>query len=172
MSKFIAAMDHSGGSTGGVLERYGQQYTEETKMDLVHEMRMGMVNSPDFTSDNIWAAILYQDTVKRDMVPLLKQKNIETFLKIDSGCEEDGTLKQFPLDEMIKFARERGCYGTKMRSIVKTPEVLNAVLDQQFDLAEKIYAKDLIPIVEPEIPIEHEHKQGLEIALFLSLIHI
>ena len=40
MSKFIAAMDHSGGSTGGVLERYGQQYTEENKMDLVHEMRM------------------------------------------------------------------------------------------------------------------------------------
>jgi fructose-bisphosphate aldolase class 1 len=48
MSKFIAAMDHSGGSTGGVLERYHQDYTEETKMDLVHEMRMRMVNSPDF----------------------------------------------------------------------------------------------------------------------------
>ena len=169
MSKFIAAMDHSGGSTGGVLERYGQQYTEENKMDLVHEMRMRMVNSPDFTSDNIWAAILYQDTVKRDMVPLLKQKNIETFLKVDSGCEKDGTLKQFPLDEMIEFAREHGCYGTKMRSIVKTPEILDAVLDQQFDLAERIYARDLIPIVEPEIPIEHEHKQGLEIALFRAL---
>ena len=27
MGKFIAAMDHSGGSTGGVLERYGQEYT-------------------------------------------------------------------------------------------------------------------------------------------------
>jgi len=32
--RFIAAMDHSGGSTGGVLERYGQEYTEENKMDL------------------------------------------------------------------------------------------------------------------------------------------
>ena len=31
MSKFIAAMDHSGGSTGGVLERYGCEYTEENK---------------------------------------------------------------------------------------------------------------------------------------------
>ena len=31
MSRFIAAMDHSGGSTGGVLERYGQEYTEENK---------------------------------------------------------------------------------------------------------------------------------------------
>ncbi len=26
--RFIAAMDHSGGSTGGVLERYGQEYTD------------------------------------------------------------------------------------------------------------------------------------------------
>ena len=33
MSKFIAAMDHSGGSTGGVLERYGQEYTEETAVE-------------------------------------------------------------------------------------------------------------------------------------------
>ena len=31
--KFIAAMDHSGGSTGGVLERYGQKYTENDKME-------------------------------------------------------------------------------------------------------------------------------------------
>jgi fructose-bisphosphate aldolase class 1 len=43
MSKFIAAMDHSGGSTGGVLERYGQEYTEENKMDLVHDMRLRMI---------------------------------------------------------------------------------------------------------------------------------
>ena len=48
MGRFIAAMDHSGGSTGGVLERYGQEYTEEDKMDQVHAMRLRMVNSPDF----------------------------------------------------------------------------------------------------------------------------
>ena len=48
MSKrFIAAMDHSGGSTGGVLERYGREYTEDNKMERVHEMRMRMVNSPE-----------------------------------------------------------------------------------------------------------------------------
>ena len=37
MSKFIAAMDHSGGSTGGVLERYGQEYTEENKMENLYK---------------------------------------------------------------------------------------------------------------------------------------
>ena len=45
--KFIAAMDHSGGSTGGVLERYDVEYTEDNKMDLVHDMRLRMINSND-----------------------------------------------------------------------------------------------------------------------------
>ena len=77
MSRFIAAMDHSGGSTGGVLERYEQEYTEDTKMEKVHAMRLRMVNSPDFNDKNIWGAILYSDTVERGMVPLLKAKGIE-----------------------------------------------------------------------------------------------
>ena len=63
MARFIAAIDHSGGSTGGVLERYGQNYTEADKMIKVHAMRMRMVNSPDFNDKNIWGAILYSDTV-------------------------------------------------------------------------------------------------------------
>ena len=79
MSKFIAAMDHSGGSTGGVLERYGQEYTEENKMELVHDMRLRMVNSPDFVNENIWAAILYRDTVERGMDSILKEKGIEAY---------------------------------------------------------------------------------------------
>ena len=33
--KFIAAMDPVADLTGGVLERYGCEYTEENKMDLV-----------------------------------------------------------------------------------------------------------------------------------------
>ena len=85
MSNFIAAMDHSGGSTGGVLERYGQKYKESNKMELVHEMRLRMVNSPNFTSENIWAAILYKDTVERGMVPVLKAKGIQAYLKIDTS---------------------------------------------------------------------------------------
>jgi len=169
MSKFIAAMDHSGGSTGGVLERYGCEYTEENKMDLVHEMRLRMINSPDFNSSNIWASILYKDSVERGAAAVLRSKGIESILKVDSGCHMSGLLKDFPLDDMIDYAISKGCTGTKMRSIVKSPMILNAVLDQQFDLAERIYARGLIPIVEPEIPIEHEQKQELEISLFKEL---
>jgi len=163
--KFIAAMDHSGGSTGSVLVRYGVEYTEDTKMDLVHDMRLRMINSPDFIHKNIWAAILYRDSVDRGAVKNLNAKGIEAFLKIDSGCEDDGTLKVFNLDEMIMYALTHNCYGTKMRSIVKTEQILKTILDQQFEYAEKIYAEDLIPIVEPEVPIDHPKKAELEVIL-------
>ena len=169
MSTFIAAMDHSGGSTGGVLERYGADYTEENKMELVNEMRLRMVNSPDFDSNNIWAAILYQDTVERGMVPILKEKGIEAYLKIDSGCEEDGTLKDFNIHKMLQYALANGCTGTKMRSIVHGQAVLEKIMAQQFKLAETIYAANLMPIVEPEVPIVHANKAAVEAALLTSL---
>ncbi|MDB4257083.1 class I fructose-bisphosphate aldolase [bacterium] len=172
MSRFIAAMDHSGGSTGGVLERYGREYTEDNKMDRVHEMRMRMVNSPDFNDKNIWAAILYQDTVTRGMVNILDEKGIDTFLKIDSGCDESGLLKQFPIQKMLEFATNGigpRIYGTKMRSIVKADMMAHPVLKQQFQLARTIYDYKLIPIIEPEVPIDHPDKAAIEDALMYHL---
>ena len=165
MNRFIAAMDHSGGSTGGVLERYGQEYTEEDKMGKIHAMRMRMVNSPMFNSDNIWAAILYKDTVERGMVPILKQKGIQAYLKIDSGVEENGYLKYFKWDDMVDYAQEHGCTGTKMRSILKDVKDIDMILSQQFAIAETVYKAGLMPIVEPEIPIDHPMKSVYECKL-------
>ena len=170
--RFIAAMDHSGGSTGGVLERYGRDYIENNKMERVHEMRLRMVNSPDFNDSNIWAAILYQDTVTRGMVNVLDGKGIDTFLKIDSGCDEDGTLKQFPVKQMLEFATNGigpKIYGTKMRSIVKGVGMVHPVLKQQFTLARTICDYGLVPIIEPEIPIDNPIKAKVESALMFHL---
>ena len=170
--RFIAAMDHSGGSTGGVLERYGQEYTEADKMEKVHAMRLRMVNSPDFNDSNIWAAILYQDTVTRGMVNVLDEKGIDTFLKIDSGCDEDGTLKQFPVKQMLEFATNGigpKIYGTKMRSIVKGVGMVHPVLKQQFTLARTICDYGLVPIIEPEVPIDNPIKAKVESALMFHL---
>jgi fructose-bisphosphate aldolase class I len=170
--RFIAAMDHSGGSTGGVLERYGREYTEDNKMERVHEMRMRMVNSPDFNDSNIWAAILYQDTVTRGMVNVLDEKGIDTFLKIDSGCDADGTLKQFPVKQMLEFATNGigpKIYGTKMRSIVHGEGMVHPVLKQQFTLARTIFDYGLVPIIEPEVPINHPIKEQVEDTLMYQL---
>jgi|TARA_R110000851_G_scaffold22493_2_gene66481 fructose-bisphosphate aldolase class I len=165
MSKFIAAMDHSGGSTGGVLERYGQEYTEADKMDKVHAMRMRMISTPSFNSKNIWASILYKDSVDRGLAVILNAKDIQPYLKIDSGCNEDGTLKQFPVKQMIEYAIKHECRGTKMRSIIKDESMIVPVLLQQFALARVIHSNKLMPIIEPEIPIDHPKKRSLEIML-------
>jgi fructose-bisphosphate aldolase class I len=170
--RFIAAMDHSGGSTGGVLERYQVQWNEHNKMETVHAMRLRMVNSPDFNDKNIWAAILYQDTVTRGMVNILDEKGIDTFLKIDSGCDEDGTLKQFPVKQMLEFATNGigpKIYGTKMRSIVHGLGMVHPVLKQQFTLARTICEYGLVPIIEPEVPIDHPIKGEVEDALMYHL---
>ena len=166
---FIAAMDNSGGSAGGVLDTYGQEWTEEDKMEKIHAFRMRMINSESFNSHNIDSAILYRDSVERGAVPVLKDKGIRAILKIDSGCEDSGLLKEFDVDEMIDYAVEHGCYGTKMRSIVHTTETIGDVLKQQFALADKIYAKGLIPIVEPEVPINNNNKQIIEDQLLKDL---
>ena len=170
--RFIAAMDHSGGSTGGVLERYEREYTEDNKMERVHEMRLRMVNSPGFNDSNIWAAILYQDTVTRGMVNILDEKGIDTFLKIDSGVNEDGTLKQFPVKQMLEWATNGigpKIYGTKMRSIVHSAGMVHPVLKQQFTLARTICEYGLVPIIEPEVPIDHPIKGEVEDALMYHL---
>jgi len=171
-ARFIAAMDHSGGSTGGVLDRYQAPWNEHNKMETVHAMRLRMVNSPDFNDKNIWGAILYQDTVTRGMVNILDEKGIDTFLKIDSGCDEDGTLKQFPVKQMLEFATNGigpRIYGTKMRSIVYGTGMIHPVLKQQFTLARTICDYGLVPIIEPEVPIDHPIKGEVEDALMYHL---
>ena len=169
MNKFIAAMDHSGGSTGGVLERYEQEYTEDNKMALVNDMRLRMINSPKFNDTYIWGSILYKDSVDRGLSHHIKSKGIKTFLKVDSGCEDNGYLKYFRVDDMIIYAHEHGCYGTKMRSIVKSPDTIEMILTQQFALAEKISDSGLVPIIEPEVPIDYGNKQELEGLLSTAL---
>jgi len=171
-ARFIAAMDHSGGSTGGVLDRYQAPWNEHNHMETVHAMRLRMVNSPDFNDKNIWGAILYQDTVTRGMVNILDEKGIDTFLKIDSGCDEDGTLKQFPVKQMLEFATNGigpRIYGTKMRSIVYGTGMIHPVLKQQFTLARTICDYGLVPIIEPEVPIDHPIKGEVEDALMYHL---
>ena len=162
MSKFIAAMDNSGGSAGGVLDLYEQGWTDDDKMEKIHEFRLRMINSPDFNSNNIWAGIVYHDSVERGVVDVLLNKGISTILKIDSGCESNGMLKDFDVHKMVDYALAKGCYGTKMRSIVKDKDTLVAIVGQQFLLAEIIAATNLIPIVEPEIPIDHAEKADME----------
>lgn len=170
--RFIAALDQSGGSTPGTLERYGVQYTEDNMMDKIHDMRLRIVNSPAFDDSNISAAILFKDSVTRGMVNILDEKGIDAFLKIDEGLDTDGTMKPFDVNAICEWATNGigpKIYGTKMRSVVKNIDMIKPVLKQQFSIAKTVSEYGLVPIIEPEVEINNPDKEAIEQELYYQL---
>ena len=149
---FIAALDQSGGSTPKALMLYGipeDAYSDDDEMfALVHQMRTRIITSPAFNGDRILGAILFEDTLDREIEGrgsadyLWTVKNVVPFLKVDKGLadEADGVqvMKPIPdLDTVLARAIGKGVFGTKMRSFIKLANDagVKAVVDQQFDLA-------------------------------------
>src|SRR5262249_13569263 len=99
---FIAALDQSGGSTPSALRMYGIKEgawsTEDEMFALVHQMRARVITSPRFTGDRIIGAILFENTMDRDIETqpttdyLWNVKRVVPFLKVDKGLdgEKDG----------------------------------------------------------------------------------
>ncbi|QNN50956.1 fructose bisphosphate aldolase [Phycicoccus endophyticus] len=184
---FIAALDQSGGSTPGALRRYGieeDSYSGEEEMfDLVHQMRTRIITSPVFDGERILAAILFEQTMDREIDGLgsaeylWQRKHIVPFLKVDKGLAEpaDGVrlMKPVPgLDALLERALSHGVFGTKMRSLVleADPAGIDAVVDQQFELAGRILDAGLVPIVEPEVDIHCPQKATAEELLERALL--
>ncbi len=183
---FIAALDQSGGSTPKALKLYGipeDAYSGDEQMfDLVHEMRTRIITSPAFNGDRIMGAILFEMTMDRQIEGrpsadyLWTVKNVVPFLKIDKGLndEKDGaqTMKPMPgLDDLLDRAVANGVFGTKERSVIKLPGAgLDAVVAQQFEVAQQVLAKGLVPIIEPEVDIHSPHKAEAEDQLKAALL--
>ncbi|MGK9045377.1 fructose bisphosphate aldolase [Mammaliicoccus vitulinus] len=175
---FIAALDQSGGSTPKALKDYGieeNQYSNEDEMyTLVHEMRTRIVTSPAFTSEKILGAILFEQTMDREVEgkytsDYLADKGIVPFLKVDKGLadEENGVqlMKVIPgLDELLKRAKERNVFGTKMRSNIleANQDAIAKVVQQQFEIGKQIIEAGLVPIIEPEVNINAKDKEAIE----------
>jgi len=160
---FFAALDQSGGSTPGALAEYGigqDRYHSDTEMfDLVHAMRTRVLTSPAFDGSRILAAILFEQTMDRDVdgVPtaryLWERKNVVPFLKVDKGLadEQDSVQLMKPidtLDELLDRARQHQIFGTKMRSVIKDANEAG-----------------LVPIMEPEVSISSPDKEQAETML-------
>ncbi len=183
---FIAALDQSGGSTPGALRLYGipeSAYSGEAEMfRLVHEMRVRIITAPAFSGDKVIAAILFERTMdgqaKGKAVPsyLWQDRGIVPFLKVDKGleAEADGVQLMKPisgLDELLARAVGLGIFGTKMRSVINLPSQagIAAIVAQQFDVAARIAAHGLMPIIEPEVSIKSPDKAGAEAILLAEL---
>ena len=183
---FIAALDQSGGSTPKALRLYGIEedaYSGDEEMfDLVHQMRIRIITSPSFDGDRILGAILFENTMDREIEGrpsadyLWNVKRVVPFLKVDKGLapEEDGAQVMKPignLDDLLASARDNGVFGTKMRSVIKLPGAgLDAVVEQQFDIARQILSAGLMPIIEPEIDIHSPRKAEAEDQLNAALL--
>ena len=184
---FIAALDQSGGSTPKALRLYGIEdgaYSGDDEMfSIIHGMRTRIVTSPSFGGDRILGAILFENTMDREIEGkpsaryLWEEKGVVPFLKVDKGlaAEADGAqvMKPMPaLDSLLARAKESGVFGTKMRSVIQlaNPAGVKAVVDQQFEIGRRILDAGLVPIIEPEIDIHSPEKEQAEVLLKDALL--
>ncbi len=175
---FVAALDQSGGSTPKALAAYGIKdgwSDEEGMYALVHQMRTRIITSPGFTGERILGAILFENTMDRDIEGrptadyLWDVKRIVPFLKVDKGLvqEQNGVelMKPMPqLQALLDKANAKHIFGTKMRSLIKQAnrDGIREIVNQQFELAAQILAAGLVPIVEPEVDIHCPEKAKAE----------
>lgn len=183
---FVAALDQSGGSTPKALKLYGvdeSAYGNDTEMfDLIHAMRRRIIKSPAFTGDRIVGAILFEQTMDRDIdgTPtaryLWETRRVVPFLKIDKGLADaaDGVrlMKPMPdLDALLTRAVAAGIFGTKMRSVIDAASAsgIAANVAQQFEVARTVLDHGLVPIIEPEVTISIADKADAENLLLAEL---
>jgi fructose-bisphosphate aldolase class I len=178
-SGFIAALDQSGGSTPKALRLYGIKEgtwaNDEEMFKIVHQMRTRIITSPAFSGKRLIGAILFENTIDREIEGrstgdyLWNVKNVVPFLKVDKGLaeEKDGVQLMKPitnLDALLKKAKSKGMFGTKMRSVIKQANAkgIAAIVKQQFDIGKQISAAGLVPIIEPEVDIHCPDKAEAE----------
>ena len=176
---FIAALDQSGGSTPKALKLYGiadnAWSNDAGMMDLIHAMRTRIITSPSFGGNRILAAILFENTMDREIQGrptadyLWNVKKVVPILKVDKGLEAEANgvqlMKPMPdLDKLLARAKAKGIFGTKMRSVIKQADAagIEAIVDQQFAVARQIIAAGLVPIIEPEVDIGCPNKAEAE----------
>jgi fructose-bisphosphate aldolase class I len=179
---FIAALDQSGGSTPKALGLYGIKEgawsNEEEMFAIVHQMRTRIMTSPSFTGDRIIGAILFENTMDREIEGrptadyLWNVKRVVPFLKVDKGLapEKDGVQLMTPmpsLGALLDKANAKGIFGTKMRSVIKEANGtgIKDIVSQQFDVAGQILSAGLVPIIEPEVDIRCPEKAKAEALL-------
>jgi len=184
---FVAALDQSGGSTPKALAAYGIEegsWSNDTEMfEIVHQMRAHIIASPSFSGDRILGAILFEDTMDREIegLPtadyLWNMKQVVPFLKVDNGLAEEKNgahlMKPIPkLGTLLQKARAKRIFGTKMRSVINqaNPVGIEEIVNQQFEVAAHIIAAGLVPIVEPEVDIHCPEKAKAEALLKAALL--
>ena len=184
---FVAALDQSGGSTPKALAAYGIKEgawsNEDEMFAIVHQMRARIITSPSFTGERILGAILFENTMDRDIERqptadyLWNVNRVVPFLKVDKGLAEEKNgvrlMKPMPqLAALLSKAKAKRIFGTKMRSFIIQANAagIKEIVNQQFAVAAQILAAGLVPIVEPEVDIHCPEKAKAEELLKAAIL--
>jgi fructose-bisphosphate aldolase class I len=184
---FVAALDQSGGSTPKALAAYGIKEgawrNDDEMFGIVHQMRTRIIASPSFTGERILGAILFENTMDRDIQGqptadyLWNVKRVVPFVKVDKGLEEEKNgvrlMKPMPqLGALLDRARTKHVFGTKMRSFIHQANAagIGEIVNQQFAAAAQILSAGLVPIVEPEVDIHCPEKAKAEAMLKAAIL--
>jgi fructose-bisphosphate aldolase class I len=183
---FIAALDHSGGSTPKALRGYGIDEsawnTEEEMFDLIHKMRERIITAPCFGSGKVLGAILFERTMDGKIAgkptpQALIDEGVIPFVKIDKGleAEENGVqlMKPMPeLDTLLERAKSLGVFGTKERSVINSANRagIAVAVSQQFQVAKQVLAAGLMPMIEPEVNIKSADRAQSDDLLLAAIL--
>ena len=184
---FVAALDQSGGSTPKALADYGitegSWSNDDEMFALVHQMRTRVITSPSFTGDRILGAILFENTMDRQIEGrptsdyLWNVKRVVPILKVDKGLadEKNGVRLMKPMPELaglLDKANANRIFGTKMRSFIVQADAggIEEIVDQQFEVGAQILAAGLAPILEPEVSIKCPEKAKAEELLNTAIL--
>ncbi|HMI41320.1 MAG TPA: class I fructose-bisphosphate aldolase, partial [Sphingomicrobium sp.] len=183
---FIAALDQSGGSTPKALTGYGYRGDEwssdEEMFGLIHKMRTRIITSPCFGSGKVIGAILFERTMDGSVggktVPqALIDLGIVPFLKIDKGLEDEDNgvqmMKPMPgLDALLGRAKALGVFGTKERSVINAANEagIAVLVAQQFQVARRVLAHGMMPIIEPEVNIKSADRDESDRQLLAGIL--
>merc|ERR1719388_203659 len=186
---FISALDESGGTSPKTLAAYGiteyldgSNTNQEEMMQRVHDLRAKMMTNPTYKEGSIIGAILFEDTINRDVegIPttqyLWEKKKVVPFLKSDVGLAPPANgvqmMKDHPgLEDMLDRGLAKGVWGTKQRSQIQAAnaEGIKKLVAQQFEFGKRTIAKGMIPILEPEVDINAKDKAAIEDMLLPEL---
>ena len=182
---FIAALDQSGGSTPKALKGYGIEdgawSNDEEMFDLIHRMRERIITAPCFGSGKVIGAILFERTMDgkvggKPTPKALIDQGVVPFIKIDKGLEPESNGVQLMkpisnLDALLTRAKDLGIFGTKERSVINlaNSEGIRAIVAQQFELARKVLAHGMVPIIEPEVNIKSTERVKADFMLLHEL---
>src|SRR6478752_6436700 len=183
---FIAALDQSGGSTPKALKGYGIEEgawsSDEEMFDLIHQMRSRIITSPCFGSGKVIGAILFERTMDgtvngKPTPQALIDIGVVPFIKIDKGLEAEDNgvqmMKPMPeLDTLLQKAKSLGVFGTKERSVINAANLsgISVLVAQQFQVARRVIAHGLMPIVEPEVNIKSADRAASDDLLLTAIL--